>query len=577
MFKFIKSLTEQEAAPAIPVYNGTGNPNTSGQKVASETDVTFKNERAAVNSQDVDAATVTSYLDKAQKVNDGVECVGFAVELDDGQLVKMYVSKDDAEKFEDSLATALGGEEEFEDVLLRFADEFDIVDIIWPDDTYPRVDVPAEAPVEDTQVEPESPNSNAGGDDELKSEITQQEKPEGDSSSEAPAQDPEQTDAQQEPSTDPVDGQQETTDDADYHQTKKEFDELFGDEMSSDEAPKSEKTDDVESDGEPKAQASSDAPQDEQPTPTEDAEDKEKTEDGGDSDTDEDKKSETTDDDVSVVIHPKKKKISESVEPADAAEKSKSNDLFRVMGLDSEYSMVGSKIETLIGKRILAILGFIGIPGSMLMKMDEIDDSINSAADEISANAITRSNFNKIYHQIVTAEKAEKVSDVEYREEFSNFLTVLGIDVSKLQSTRQGVSAILFGAYCISNSPETKVAFTTFMDQVEPTVDEPASEVEPQQKISESIVPTRSHDEFNRMMKNFYSDYREWMPRDKQLQLVESYLSGADVKVYHFDADEGDPDAHIPHLEKIFASSPTDGNGIYEVVCLRKPAKSISH
>ena len=158
MFNFIKGLMEQEKFDsAVPVFNGTNGTSPTGTAVGAmdtsintKGDVQFTNNRIAVNSQDVNASEVSDYLGQAQKINDGVECVGFAVELDDGQLVKLYVAKSDAEKFEDDLASALGSEEEFEDILIKFSEIYDVVDVIWPDDTYGSQTPSMDEPTQDT-------------------------------------------------------------------------------------------------------------------------------------------------------------------------------------------------------------------------------------------------------------------------------------------------------------------------------------------------------------------------------------------------------------------------------------------
>lgn len=520
-----------------------------------------------MNSQDVNAAEVSDYLGQAQKINDGVECVGFAVELDDGQLVKLYVAKSDAEKFEDDLAGALGSEEEFEDILIKFSEIYDVVDVIWPDDTYGSQSEPTQdGTTSTTDAQPSEANpvdDTAPVDDDtgLQAKITQKANSDTPAAPEDAAPDV-SDDITDEPKTSSSDTESGDTD-GNFDKDKSEFDDLFGADGENTDTP----PEDTETKTNVEDAAESDSQdQDENPTSSETSDTEESS--------DEPKKSDE-EDDVSVVIHPKKKKeITESQEETEPSTNTVSSDLFKTLGLDSQYSTLGAKLETIIGKRILAILGFIGIPGSLLSKMTEVEDTINSAAEHIASNSSIRNSFNKIFHKIISTERQEKYADVEYRDEFEHFLNVIGLDLTKIKNSRQAVSAILFGAHCISD-PETKVAFETFMN----TSDEDDPEEQPSStKINESIDETegRSHQSFDKIMKSQYSEYRKWMPRKQQLELLNWYISGSDIHVFHLHEEDGSPEKQIPHGLHVFATSPAD-DGILEVITLEKPFANISH
>lgn len=579
MFNFIKSLMEQEKFDsAVPVFNGTNGTSPTGTAVGTmdtsintKGDVQFTNDRIAVNSQDVNAAEVSDYLGQAQKINDGVECVGFAVELDDGQLVKLYVAKSDAEKFEDDLAGALGSEEEFEDILIKFSEIYDVVDVIWPDDTYGSQTPPLSEPTQDgttstTDAQPSEANpvdDTAPVDDDtgLQAKITQKANSDTPAAPEDAAPDV-SDDITDEPKTSSSDTESGDTD-GNFDKDKSEFDDLFGADGENTDTP----PEDTETKTNVEDAAESDSQdQDENPTSSETSDTEESS--------DEPKKSDE-EDDVSVVIHPKKKKeITESQEETEPSTNTVSSDLFKTLGLDSQYSTLGAKLETIIGKRILAILGFIGIPGSLLSKMTEVEDTINSAAEHIASNSSIRNSFNKIFHKIISTERQEKYADVEYRDEFEHFLNVIGLDLTKIKNSRQAVSAILFGAHCISD-PETKVAFETFMN----TSDEDDPEEQPSStKINESIDETegRSHQSFDKIMKSQYSEYRIWMPRKQQLELLNWYISGSEIHVFHLHEEDGSPETQIPQGLHVFATSPAD-DGILEVITLEKPFANISH
>ena len=579
MFKFLKSLTEQDTFDEkVPVFNGTNGTSPTGvgtmaTSIDNNSDVKFSNDRNSINSgDDVNSSDVANYLDRAKEINDGVECVGFAVELDDGKLVKLYVNKDDAEKFEDDLANALGTDDEFEDILMKFSDLYDIVDVIWPDDTYGTTQETApEVATQDGEISDDASAPEMDGDETgLKSELTQTTNTE---QSDQPASD---------------------NQDSDFSTAMRDFDDLYG----SDDAPKSDDDAAVGTSTDSETSSASDDATDAETSPTtdvqaassdsvdvdsdektaddetadskssddkskdsQDSSDTESTDTKTSDDESMDSSSESTDndDDVSVVIHPKKKKISESVEDAAKVEKSKS-DLFKMMGLDSQYSSVGAKISTLIGKRILALVGFIGIPGSMLTKIDDVDETINAAAETISANSITRSNFNKIFHKIISTEKSEKYTDVEYRSEFLKFLDILGVDFSKIKTTRQGISAILFGAHCVSD-PETRVAFQTFMDNFN-AADEAVD-------VKESVGDL-GHDDFSKFMKSKHSNYREWLTRSQQLKLFELFKTGSHVNVYHLHADDGPARSQIPSGEIVYGMSNPDEFGLFELISIGK-------
>lgn len=96
---------------------------------------------------DFDASDVLSKIDSAQKqeqLND--DTVAFGLEDDEGNLVKVYVKTDQAEEFENTLASMLAGQladngdpdgenveaKEIAEILYELKDKFDIVDVEWP-------------------------------------------------------------------------------------------------------------------------------------------------------------------------------------------------------------------------------------------------------------------------------------------------------------------------------------------------------------------------------------------------------------------------------------------------------------
>lgn len=93
---------------------------------------------------DFDASDVLSKISSAQnqeRLND--DTVAFGLEDDEGNLVKVYVKTDQAEEFENTLASMLAGvsdgeegenanAKEIAEVMFELKDKFDIVDVEWP-------------------------------------------------------------------------------------------------------------------------------------------------------------------------------------------------------------------------------------------------------------------------------------------------------------------------------------------------------------------------------------------------------------------------------------------------------------
>lgn len=98
-------------------------------------DVGFSLMRNMINKDgQVTGSNVNDYLERAQDLNDEVESVGFAVETDDGDIIKIYVNATEADKFEEALSKLLGLEGDTEEAINQLAQEFDIVDVVWPRD-----------------------------------------------------------------------------------------------------------------------------------------------------------------------------------------------------------------------------------------------------------------------------------------------------------------------------------------------------------------------------------------------------------------------------------------------------------
>jgi len=100
----------------------------------AKTDVVFNNLRNMLNSSDINAADVMSYLNRAHELDDEVDTIAFGLELDDGKIVKVYVDALKADDFEKALGEMLGKEDDIEEVINDLAQKYNIIDVVWPEE-----------------------------------------------------------------------------------------------------------------------------------------------------------------------------------------------------------------------------------------------------------------------------------------------------------------------------------------------------------------------------------------------------------------------------------------------------------
>lgn len=102
---------------------------------AKNVDVRFNMMRNIINTQGgVSGSDVNDYLERAHELNDEVDTVGFAIETDDGDYIKVYVNAQQADEFEQELSKMLGLDDDSESAINTLAQKFDIVDVVWPND-----------------------------------------------------------------------------------------------------------------------------------------------------------------------------------------------------------------------------------------------------------------------------------------------------------------------------------------------------------------------------------------------------------------------------------------------------------
>jgi hypothetical protein len=102
--------------------------------VKGTSDVSFNLMRNYINTSGLSGASIKDYLEKAHDINDEIDTVCYGLETDDGQVVKVYVNAAQADDFETKMAAMLGTEDNVEDAINNLAQEFDIVDVVWPRD-----------------------------------------------------------------------------------------------------------------------------------------------------------------------------------------------------------------------------------------------------------------------------------------------------------------------------------------------------------------------------------------------------------------------------------------------------------
>lgn len=111
MFELIKKILEDVNTPEI------------------DPSVTVKDTMVDPATYDVD-----TILNKLEAGEDEVDTITFGLENDEGDIIKVYVNAEQADDFEKALAAKLGEEDNIEILLSDLNKDFDIVDVIWPDE-----------------------------------------------------------------------------------------------------------------------------------------------------------------------------------------------------------------------------------------------------------------------------------------------------------------------------------------------------------------------------------------------------------------------------------------------------------
>lgn len=171
---------------------------------AKPVDIRFSLMRNMINKDGgVTGSDVNDYLERAHDLNNEVDTVGFAVETDEGDFIKIYVNATQADEFEQELSKILGLDDDSEAAINQLAQKFDIVDVVWPTD--------AEGNPEDGQAKS---GDDVNIDDDLSSFLNDTEADQT-SDAEEPAADPDALDDNEddEPSVLPADDDSDDSDD----------------------------------------------------------------------------------------------------------------------------------------------------------------------------------------------------------------------------------------------------------------------------------------------------------------------------------------------------------------------------
>jgi hypothetical protein len=167
----VTTLLKELSKGSIQADLKTSDGSTAGaQDMSSKpVNVGFSLMRNTINADgQVTGSDVNDYLERAQDLNDEVESVGFAIETDDGDIIKVYVNQQDADQFEQELSKLLGLEGDTEEAINQLAQKFDIVDVVWPTDpTAGEEDPDADLSIDAEITDELPPEEEAAGDEEI--------------------------------------------------------------------------------------------------------------------------------------------------------------------------------------------------------------------------------------------------------------------------------------------------------------------------------------------------------------------------------------------------------------------------
>lgn len=85
-------------------------------------------------TKDFNHRDAMNMIQKQHDAAEEVDTVAFGLELNDGEIVKVYVNAEQADDFEKAMADMLGQEDDVEEAIDKMSQDFDIVSVEWPED-----------------------------------------------------------------------------------------------------------------------------------------------------------------------------------------------------------------------------------------------------------------------------------------------------------------------------------------------------------------------------------------------------------------------------------------------------------
>lgn len=351
------------------------------QDVNNTIDVKFSLMRNMINSQKgMTGSDINDYLERAHELNDEVDTVGFAIETEDGDLIKVYVNAMQADEFEQELSTLLGVDDDSEVAINRLASKYDIVDVVWPTDN-------SGEPVDGSALNPED---GVSIDDDLSSFMGDDETS---SNPETAADDAGEETVDTDDLADalPADDESEE-DESEDEASEDEPDEssLSGADAESDDTVGPETIDDDE--------ASEEADEDEDDAASEedasDGDDEEGTE-AGTSEKSAKKKSgkkpnkEVTEEGITM-------KLNLIASLAEAAEGSEGAENVSVR-LDTPWKGIYSVLRRPYEKKIIELFSLLGVPGRYVQNAEGFVEAVRAAGDIIRRPGRKQNAFNDFF------------------------------------------------------------------------------------------------------------------------------------------------------------------------------------
>lgn len=358
-------------------------------KAGAASDISFNLMRNTINANgQVTGSDITDYIERAEELNDEVDTIPFGLETDDGQIVKVYVNAEQADKFEETMKNMLGLEDDIEEAINRLSTEFDIVDVVWPrqeNEEGEEVDPDADLSIDDTSNLEDPEDDNDFAEDEFDVIASADAKPESAPEDEEP--EPEETDPDAEDEEDP---------DADPDADEDDEDE------DPDDPDKPKKKKKKAQPAEPSTAAES------------------KT---------------TQEKDMTIGA----KFLDRVINEAEQEDRDGVKDGFDIP-LDSQARAMAARLKLPMAKRLIAFHYMCGVPGRY-MNTTEVIDAVASSADMLRKKVAVRRAFLSLYEGLATAKGLTLQKDGAVQEAKSDAKRLADQNPEKIIKARAAIKA----------------------------------------------------------------------------------------------------------------------------------------